>query len=287
MAAREAVLLVTFLAFCVFPGVPARAQEKLVRVEPQGDTPLVKLELPCVDGAITLQLPELISDTDRRLAYFFSNLKSGVEWQRKADGTLGSAWRQEGLAAYQLTALSEKDGLALDWTITNLGRDVWTDAAGTVCMRSHEVPSLFDPTGERTFLRRRGRWITVRETREPDASTWYLPPGREPLNLMRPLLAEGGWKLSGFNPDEAIMAVRSRDGQWVLAQAWHQARYLIGNMRANYACTDVCPALGNIAPGETVRLQGKIYFFRGSLKDLASKYKADLKTGRIVLRLPR
>ena len=150
-------------------------------------------------------------------------------------------------------------------------------------MRSQEVPSLFDRVGDRTFLRRGGRWVSVKDAgKQLDSSVWYLPLGKEPLNLMLPLLADGGWKLSNFQPDEAIMAVRYRDGRWVLAQAWHEARYLIANMHDRYACTDVCPTLGTIAAGQTVRLRGKIYFFRGNLEELESHYKRDIREKRVV-----
>ena len=89
-------------------------QKDVVRVHPQNDTPLVKVELPGLEGTLTLQLPELISDTDRRLAYFFTNLKKGVSWKRLKDGTQISAWEEPGLAAYRLVAKPEHDGLATD-----------------------------------------------------------------------------------------------------------------------------------------------------------------------------
>ena len=69
-------------------------------------------------------------------------------------------------------------------------------------------------------------------------------------------------------------------------QSQDQARYLLANVqeRPKYACTDVCPYWGDVSPGETVRVQGKIYFFRGSLEDLESKYRADLQSKKIGLR---
>jgi hypothetical protein len=77
------------------------------------------------------------------------------------------------------------------------------------------------------------------------------------------------------------MAIRSADGNWVLAQAWHRARYQIANIHDHYACTDVCPDFGTIAAGETVRVLGKVYFLRGNLEELESKYKADLDLKKI------
>ena len=267
-------------------GESAHQARGTFKVSPQGDTPRVIVEIPQLEGHLTIRLPELISDTNRRLVYSETNLTHGVEWHRQPDGTLTSHWQKEGLAAYELTVKPEADGLLLKWTISNLGSDVWTDSEGTVCLQSHDVPSLYDPSAARLFLRGNGRWVRVRDTWKHEGGNWYLPPQTEPLNIMRRYIDDGSWKVSDFHPDEAIMAVTSRDGHWVLAQAWHQARYLLANVheRPKYACTDVCSYLGDVLPGETVRVHGKIYFFRGSLGDLESKYRADLQSKKIGLR---
>jgi len=265
---------------------PAAPIINALRIQPRGESPYVDLHIPALEGKVTLQLPELISDRDRRLAYVYRNLKSGVEWRQQSGGVWKSNWRHDDLLAYQLTAAPTSDGISIDWTITNLTRNVWPYSAGTVCMRNQDAPLLFDSTLERTFLRKKGRWKAVRETVPQPGQFWFLPPGKEPCNLMRPLIEQGNWKLvDSVRPDEAIMAVRSRDEQWVLAQAWHEARYLIANTQTErkYACTDVCPYLGDIAPGQSVNVRGMIYYFRGNLEALANKYQADLKRKRISL----
>lgn len=257
-----------------------------VVIQPRGDSPYVDLKITGLEGKVTLQLPELISDRDRRLAYVHRNLKSGVQWRQQPGGAWKSNWRRNDLLAYQLTAAPESDGVSIDWTITNLTPSVWPYSAGTVCMRNHDAPLLFDPTLERTFLRENGRWKAARETVPHPGQFWFLPPGKEPCNLMRPLIKQGNWRVvDSIRPDEAVMAVRSRDEQWVLAQAWHEARYLIANTQTErrYACTDVCPYLGDIAPGQSVNVRGMIYCFRGNLDALADKYQADLQRKRIAL----
>lgn len=252
-------------------------------VQPRGDTPWVDIALPQTEGALTVRLPELISDTDRRLVYSEQNLKSGIRWQPRPGGTMVSQWRQEGLAAYDLVITPQPDGLQLDWTITNLESVPWPRASGTVCMQSHSVASLFDSTGERIYLRGGNKWVTAASTWKQLGGNWYLPPGVEPLNILKPYIENGSWKVSDFRPDQAVMAVRSRDGQWLLAQAWHRASFLIANVHGRYACTDVSPDLGDLGPGQTVVVRGKIYYFRGSLDDLAHKYAADLESGKLGL----
>jgi hypothetical protein len=199
-----------------------QAKHQPVRLIPEDGTPTVQMELAGMNGLIGLTLPELINDASIRLVYSDTNLRNGVAWQSRADGSLVGKWTQKGLAAYQITATPATDGLWLDWRITNLSGREWKDAAGNVCMRSQGVASLFDPLGERTFLRSRGRWVAVKDVWSRPGSNWFLPPGEKPLELMKPLIANGSYGLSKFHPDEAIIAVRSRDGERVLAQAWER-----------------------------------------------------------------
>src|SRR5439155_12752625 len=137
--------------------------------------------------------------------------------QRQANGALTSAWRSEGLAAYHLTAQPEPDGLSIIWKITNLEMRNWISSAGTVCMQSHNLSAIYDPLGQRSFLRGNGQWVSVDTTWNGPGGNWYLPPGKGALGIMQPYLGKG-WSITNFHPDEAIMAVRSTDGEWILAQ---------------------------------------------------------------------
>ncbi len=263
---------------------PEGLAKQSISIHPRGDSPYVDVHVEGLEGKVTLQMPELVSDRDHRLVYAFSNLEKGIQWQRQSGGEWLSYWRQEGLAFYELVATPESDGLRIDWTIKNLSSKTWFYSAGTVCMRSHEAPLFFDPTLERTYLHAEDRWIALQDVVRNPGNLWFLPPGKEPCNLMRPLIEKGNWSVvDSIQPDEAIMAILSSDGRWVLAQAWHEARYMISNTGLDrmYACTDVSPFLGDIAPGQTVRIRGKIYIFRGGLDDLVIQYKADLKNKKI------
>jgi hypothetical protein len=256
-----------------------RAQSAFT-LHPLGTTPGVEIEVAGLDGRISVTLPELINDASRRLVYTDTNLKR-VEWRLLPNSGVASSWREDGLASYEITATPERDGILLDWRFKNLSSEPWPDAAGNICMRSHGVPALFDPEGARTFLRQGGQWHSVKDTRSAPGNNWYLPPGLEPLELMQPHLKNGEWKIAPFHPDEAIIAVQSKDGAWTVAQAWKQARYLIANISPKYECTETPPAFGTVAAGDTIHAAGKIYIVRGGREGLMSLYHADLRAGKI------
>ena len=251
-----------------------------IRLWPQGDTANVRMELPGVDGRIDLRLPELINDDSRRLVYTEANLTGGIAWQTSPEGAITGEWKREGLASYRIKAIPQRDGVLLDWVITNLSREEWTETAGNICMRSDTVPVLFDPSGNQIFLRSKGRWVSARDSGNV-GSTWYLPPGRKLVGIMRPYVEGGSYRISEFRPDEAIIAVRSRDSSWVLAQAWSESRYLLANIHPRSQCCEAPPYLGDIPAGKTVRITGKLYFIRGTLDDLETAYRLDLKRGVI------
>jgi len=127
-------------------GASTNSKRSLVKAYPRGATPFVELQCSPLDGRIVLRLPEPISDMDHRLVYSETNLKQ-VTWANESRGIVSSNWRQDGLAAYHLSAQSEQDGLLITWTITNLQPHAWSSSAGTVCMQSQGVPALYDPSG--------------------------------------------------------------------------------------------------------------------------------------------
>jgi hypothetical protein len=257
-----------------------------ISLAPEGNTTTVDARLPPIDGKLILRAPEVVNDATRRLVYTYTNLKS-VQWKVGEHGALHSEWRQEGLAAYHITLTPEADGIQVDWTLTNLSPETWEDMGGNIDMQSHQMPAFFDPAGDRIFLRGNGRWVAARDAWVAPGSNWFLPPGKEPLALMRPLLENRSWKLSPFHPDEAIVALQSREGRWILAQAWQQTQYFVVNVHDHYQCSEAPPSLGEMGPGQTVHARGKVYLFQGSLDELESKYRADLHEKHIFFHGPK
>ena len=270
----------TLIAGIVLLTTHAYAQQPPITLHPMGTSPGVEIEVQGLEGRISVTLPELINDASRRLVYTDTNLKK-VEWRSLAGGAITSSWRQDGLASYNITAVPVQDGVLLDWEFTNLSSEQWPDAAGNICMRTHGVPGLFDPDATHTFLRKNGQWHTVRDTRTAPGNNWYLPEGAEVFPLLLPHLKNGDWKIAPFHPDQAIIAVQSKDRIWTLAQGWKKARYLIANITPKYACAETPPSFGDVAPGETIRAKGKIYITHANLYRLASMYAADVRAGRI------
>jgi hypothetical protein len=66
------------------------------------------------------------------------------------------------------------------------------------------------------------------------------------MPLMLPLIEDKSWKISQFHPDEAILALQSREGGWILAQAWQQTQYFVVNVRSHYQCSEAPPLFGKI-----------------------------------------
>jgi hypothetical protein len=69
--------------------------------------------------------------------------------------------------------------------------------------------------------------------------------------------------------------IRSRDGRWVIAQAYAQGTSVASN--AHYSCLHTRPLWPDIPPGQEQAILGKIYFLRGGPDDLLARWKADFR----------
>jgi hypothetical protein len=72
-----------------------------------------------------------------------------------------------------------------------------------------------------------------------------------------------------------LMAVRSRDRQWIIAQAYVEGVSVANN--AHYTCLHVRPRWPDIPPGEETTVTGKVYFLKGGLDELLARWRADFQ----------
>ena len=69
-----------------------------------------------------------------------------------------------------------------------------------------------------------------------------------------------------------LLAITSIDGKWVIAVAAEEGVMLMSN--AEYSCIHSEPHFGSIEPGESAARRGRLYFMRGTLKDLEQRAAA-------------
>jgi hypothetical protein len=137
-----------------------------------------------------------------------------------------------------------------------------------------------DRTLERTWIYTDGMWKRMAETdRDRDekdadeALCHYSVVGSPPVNVPAP------WGTGREAAELSVVAVMSKDGQYVFAIAWPHARSILSN--AHIPCVHADPLLPACPPGRRVHIRGKVYLMKGTLNDLANRVRREVLDNRI------
>ena len=174
----------------------------------------------------------------------------------------------EGKAKLTVTLQTGTDYVDFTLAIRNLTDQPFRGAHSNTCFNNHGAPYFVDPERARTLL-----W-----TDEGPVGLLSMPIGRsgEPLH--------GGWSLASAKQPAPtggplarlpIIAVRSRDGNWIVAQAYGQATSVATN--AHYTCLHTRPLWPEIPAGDERALTGKVYFLKGGPQELLARWKQDFR----------
>jgi len=97
-------------------------------------------------------------------------------------------------------------------------------------------------------------------------------------------LLHNGWEVAaagqpaprgGSHVRHPFIFTRSRDGRWIIAQAYGEGTDVGSN--SHYSCLHSRPPWPDIPPGEERSVTGKIYFIQGGPDELLARWKADFK----------
>ena len=167
-----------------------------------------------------------------------------------------------------LTVHGGLDFIDLDYDIKNIGHKVISRATET-CFQSLNAPNFRDHEGTRTMVMTTAGFKPMTQLRG-QANRRRLISQFEP--------EKGGVMTKGGDVTGPLIALVSRDHQWLVStvsMSGPPAR-LVNN--CEYSCIHANPP-SRIGPGEEIKVRERIYFLRGSLDDLVSRWKADLGKG--------
>ena len=218
------------------------------------------------DGHFSLFVPEGAGAAGLPLAWAAKH--KGVRWTRKPDGSCQYLCTfTNGKATMRVTLVPHADCVDFTIAIRNLTDRLFTGVHSNTCLNVHASAYFDDPERVRSYV-----WTD-------DGATCLLqmpigPKSGEPLH--------GGWGVApagkpapkgGSAVRHAFIFTRSRDRQWVLAQAYAEGTSVATN--AHYSCLHSRPRWPDIPPGEERAVTGKLYFIKGGPDDLLERWKAD------------
>lgn len=237
-----------------------------IRIEPRPGYAGVVFHVPYFpQGSFSSFVPEQSGAAGVPLAWAAKH--EGIRWEKKTDGACEYLCTFTGKAEMRVTLVPKLDCVDFTIAICNLTDEPFTGVHTNTCFNVHGSPYFENPERTRSFV-----WTDAGPTcllQMPIA-----PRSGEPLH--------GGWGVATADQEapkggnlvrHPILAIRSRDGQWIIAQAYGEGTSVGTN--AHYSCLHSRPRWPDIPPGENRSMTGKYYFLRGGPEELLNRWKAD------------
>lgn len=217
-------------------------------------------------AAFGLNLPEQVGVAG--FPFGWSAKHTPIRWEVNQERTRATyQCTFEDKAMLKVTLQSGLDYVDFTIAIRNLTDQPFTGAFSNTCLNNHGAPYFEDPERDRTLV-----WTDqgpVSLLKMPIA-----PRSGEPLH--------GGWAVAA--PDQPapkggnlvrhpFIAVLSRDGAWIVAQAYGEGVSVANN--AHYTCLHSRPRWPDIPPGEERGVRGKLYFLKGGPAELLARWRGD------------
>ena len=223
---------------------------------------VVRIEHPVLqDGMWFLRLPELVVPMNaQRNDVDYQEVRN---WRRNDRGwsypeiPLSAKGNYEGTISSQIE--SDEDSVTFEISLTNHGPRAWENTLAWLCFNHHAAQSYYP--AQTHILTQRG-W----ERTELKGTHYSFSVGGCELPW---------WERSGQKTTRGIIAtcIESDGEPYVVAVASPTA--LLLGQSSTWPCTDIGIGFGNPRPGETVSRTGRIYFHKGTLDELAERFKSE------------
>ena len=202
-------------------------------------------------------------------------------WVRQEDGSVTSTGQIKTGLDCQITMTPAPHYVSVTITVTNKTDKTCQDLVGVMCLNLRDNHAMFsaqaDPAGQeamtRTYVQTQDRLKPASRTdihrsgaggvmplyflQEPDLDHW-----------MPNVLAGYGWVVSKDRLDLPLIAMLSRDGNWIAAEWFHPVHHVRANwMQPYHGCIHADPTFGTLKPGATAHAVGRLYLTPGPLNE--------------------
>ena len=202
-------------------------------------------------------------------------------WVRHEDGSVTSTGQIETGLDYQLTMTPSTQHVAVTITVTNNTDKNYNDLVGVMCLNLRDNHCMYsahaDPAGQEAMTR---TYVQTQRRLKPTALTdiqrsgsggvmplYFLDdPGQD--HWMPDVLTGYGWVVSRDLLDLPLIAMLSRDRNWIAAEWFHPVHHVRANWRQPWhGCIHADPSFGTLQPGATAQAVGRIYLLPGPLNE--------------------
>ena len=228
-----------------------------------------------------LRLPErMFSDETVLVGHDINKVLTPVQWLQEGDALFyrrtnadDGLGKRGTLVEYSVRVEPKVDGVEIEFTVQNKGESVLRNVVGHVCL-GHRSDAFRDPGYERTYIRSGGRFLCVGDTDrgENPIRTHYRVLDMPPIKLFSNPRNKFWGSLSNVRADSGLILTRSNAGQNLVAMVFEPASELFQNSDEPNMCIHSDPYFGDLQPGSSATVKGKIILFEGDLPDFERIY---------------
>ena len=176
-----------------------------------------------------------------------------------------------------------RNEIEFSYSIKN-GTEHSLSASTQSCFMIWNAPRFIDRRHERTFIWMSDAPVSVRDLtptpEEVKKMSWVK------IGVRRPLGVEGAhmhcWPANEI-ADNGLVCVKSRDGKHAIGLAWANAGHIMA--RSTIPCLHSEPIYPSLRPGDTVEATGKLYLSDGDLSSIPNRFRDDLKSESLRVRI--
>lgn len=227
----------------------------------------------------SLLSPEGVFDREATL----SRTEYVALWQDLPDGGVGYQARGDGgrgRVEYTFSLMPEEDCVALELAVGNRDHRPWKEVFVDVCLMQIRAPHFFDPEYSRTYVVGQSGLTPVAHLVASPQRPVFRHSGRTTDSLH--FFTSGSfWDVSDVEVSGNIVLTRSVDGEWTVAFAWDQLHMVACNSDGAHGCVHADPHLGDIAPGETKRVRGRITIAHSPCEEVAKRCLESRPSGNV------
>lgn len=279
---RSFRLLLPFL-FVFSQGPVASSGQPVFRFEPEGEGRR-QVTVESVEHGFRwrLRVPERVfCDEGVLVGHDFQKVHTPVDWQVTPEGGLSykrhnqddTGGRRVGEIAYAVDIMPAPYGASLKISFTNTGDKTIHNLTGHICL-SHLSETFRDPEYKRSFMRVHDAFLNLNETARGanPIRTHYRVDGHRPIKLFDNTTNRFWGGLAPEVADSGLILTQSTDKRFLVALWFDPAAELFHNCDDRNMCIHSDPTYGDLAPGASVTVEGRLILFEGDLPEFEEKF---------------
>jgi hypothetical protein len=205
------------------------------------------------------------------------------DW-RVGPGALGYTWTYPAGIRVDFDAAVSGDALDMTYTVTNTTSTLVPRVQIHPCLPTSAAPAFRPPadpgsTKESSSfmalyrhlqLWSRGQMFSFAsaKTAATEMHLAFMKQGEIPVDW-------AWWRNDAATFDLPLIALSSLDGSFVLAYGFESAIWSSSNISDVRACFHMFPYFGDLQPGASSRVKGKLYFFKGTPVEARERFLKD------------